>query len=70
MNRNKRDHAVRVFMSKDKARVMLMSLKRGGKPLNWCMPLPPLIGARNRCRPQPYSSEQRHLARSWLVKSH
>ena len=31
MNRNKRDHAVRVFMSKDKARVMLMSLKCGGK---------------------------------------
>lgn len=31
MNRSKRDQAVRVFMSKDKARVMLMSLKCGGK---------------------------------------
>ncbi|KAG6840996.1 hypothetical protein C0991_002776 [Blastosporella zonata] len=31
MNRAKRDQAVRVFMSKDKARVMLMSLKCGGK---------------------------------------
>jgi hypothetical protein len=30
MNRSKRDQAVRVFMSKDKARVMLMSLKCGG----------------------------------------
>ena len=70
MNRNKRDHAVRVFMSKDKARVMLMSLKCGGKLLNCCTPLAPLIGARNRCRPQPYASEQRHLARSRLVKSH
>jgi len=34
MNRNKRDQAVRVFMSKDKARVMLMSLKCGGVGLN------------------------------------
>lgn len=31
MNRDKRDAAVRVFMSKNKARVMLMSLKCGGK---------------------------------------
>jgi hypothetical protein len=31
MNRVKRDQAVRVFMSKDKARVMLMSLKCGGE---------------------------------------
>jgi hypothetical protein len=30
MNRPKRDQAVRVFMSKDKARVMLMSMKCGG----------------------------------------
>ncbi|KAF9465092.1 SNF2 family N-terminal domain-containing protein [Collybia nuda] len=34
MNRAKRDQAVRVFMSKDKARVMLMSLKCGGVGLN------------------------------------
>ncbi|KAF8067663.1 SNF2 family N-terminal domain-containing protein [Lyophyllum atratum] len=34
MNRSKRDQAVRVFMSKDKARVMLMSLKCGGVGLN------------------------------------
>ncbi|KAJ7721949.1 SNF2 superfamily protein [Mycena maculata] len=34
MNRNKRDQAVQVFMSKDKARVMLMSLKCGGVGLN------------------------------------
>ena len=30
MKRNERDNAVRAFMSKDKARVMLMSLKCGG----------------------------------------
>ena len=30
MDRRKRDQAVRVFMSKEKARVMLMSLKCGG----------------------------------------
>jgi len=34
MNSNKRDQAVQVFMSKDKARVMLMSLKCGGVGLN------------------------------------
>ncbi|KAJ2912392.1 hypothetical protein MD484_g8028, partial [Candolleomyces efflorescens] len=34
MNRDKRDQAVRVFMSKDKAKVMLMSLKCGGVGLN------------------------------------
>jgi hypothetical protein len=34
MNRPKRDQAVRVFMSKDKARVMLMSMKCGGM----CLP--------------------------------
>ncbi|GBE87557.1 hypothetical protein SCP_1102340 [Sparassis crispa] len=34
MNRQKRDQAVRVFMSKDKATVMLMSLKCGGVGLN------------------------------------
>ncbi|PPQ65037.1 hypothetical protein CVT24_008185 [Panaeolus cyanescens] len=34
MDRNKRDQAVRVFMSKDKARIMLMSLKCGGVGLN------------------------------------
>lgn len=34
MNRPKRDQAVRVFMSKDKARVMLMSMKCGGVGLN------------------------------------
>ncbi|KAJ2936849.1 hypothetical protein H1R20_g266, partial [Candolleomyces eurysporus] len=34
MNREKRDQAVRVFMSKDKAKVMLMSLKCGGVGLN------------------------------------
>ncbi|KAJ3900622.1 SNF2 family N-terminal domain-containing protein [Lentinula edodes] len=34
MNRNKRDAAVRSFMSKDKARVMLLSLKCGGVGLN------------------------------------
>ncbi|KDQ60258.1 hypothetical protein JAAARDRAFT_205244 [Jaapia argillacea MUCL 33604] len=34
MNRAKRDQAVRVFMSKDKATVMLMSLKCGGVGLN------------------------------------
>ncbi|KAG6855888.1 hypothetical protein H0H87_009686, partial [Tephrocybe sp. NHM501043] len=33
MNRVKRDQAVRVFMAKDKARVMLMSLKCGGKSI-------------------------------------
>ena len=31
MSRFKRDQAVRVFMSRDKARVMLMSLKCGGE---------------------------------------
>lgn len=31
MNRAKRDQAVRAFMSKDQAYVMLMSLKCGGK---------------------------------------
>ena len=30
MSRNKRDQAVKVFMAKEKARVMLMSLKCGG----------------------------------------
>ncbi|KJA26761.1 hypothetical protein HYPSUDRAFT_35906 [Hypholoma sublateritium FD-334 SS-4] len=34
MNRPKRDQAVQVFMSKEKARVMLMSLKCGGVGLN------------------------------------
>ncbi|KAG5653742.1 hypothetical protein H0H81_010999, partial [Sphagnurus paluster] len=34
MNRVKRDQAVRAFMSRDKARVMLMSLKCGGVGLN------------------------------------
>jgi len=34
MNRTKRDQAVRIFMSKDKAKVMLMSLKCGGAGLN------------------------------------
>ncbi|KZT22721.1 hypothetical protein NEOLEDRAFT_625750 [Neolentinus lepideus HHB14362 ss-1] len=34
MNRAKRDQAVRVFMAKDKAKVMLMSLKCGGVGLN------------------------------------
>jgi hypothetical protein len=34
MNRNKREQAVQVFMAKDKARVMLMSLKCGGVGLN------------------------------------
>ncbi|EGO03554.1 hypothetical protein SERLA73DRAFT_69411 [Serpula lacrymans var. lacrymans S7.3] len=34
MNRAKRDQAVRVFMAKDKAQVMLMSLKCGGVGLN------------------------------------
>ncbi|KAJ7275100.1 SNF2 superfamily protein [Mycena rebaudengoi] len=34
MNRNQRDQAVQVFMSKDKARIMLMSLKCGGVGLN------------------------------------
>jgi hypothetical protein len=36
MNRNQRDQAVQVFMSKDKARIMLMSLKCGGM-----VPFPP-----------------------------
>lgn len=31
MNRVKRDQAVRIFMSREKARVMLMSLKCGGR---------------------------------------
>ena len=31
MDRPKRDRAIKVFMSKEKARVMLMSLKCGGK---------------------------------------
>jgi len=30
MNRQKRDQAVRVFMAKDNAQIMLMSLKCGG----------------------------------------
>lgn len=30
MNRNKRDQAVRLFMSREKARIMLMSMKCGG----------------------------------------
>ncbi|KAF9003231.1 SNF2 family N-terminal domain-containing protein [Cyathus striatus] len=34
MNRSKRDNAIRIFMSKDKAKVMLMSLKCGGVGLN------------------------------------
>ncbi|KAI0938712.1 hypothetical protein AcV5_000330 [Taiwanofungus camphoratus] len=34
MNRSKRDQAVRVFMAKDKATIMLMSLKCGGVGLN------------------------------------
>ncbi|KAF6753723.1 SNF2 family N-terminal domain-containing protein [Ephemerocybe angulata] len=34
MNRDKRDIAVRVFMSKEKAKIMLMSLKCGGVGLN------------------------------------
>jgi len=34
MNRQKRDQAVRVFMAKDKASIMLMSLKCGGVCLN------------------------------------
>jgi SNF2 family DNA or RNA helicase len=34
MNRKKRDQAVRIFMAKDKAQVMLMSLKCGGVGLN------------------------------------
>ncbi|ESK90272.1 snf2 superfamily protein [Moniliophthora roreri MCA 2997] len=34
MNRVKRDQAVRVFMSKDKASIMLMSMKCGGVGLN------------------------------------
>lgn len=34
MNRHKRDQAVRAFMAKDKAQVMLMSLKCGGVGLN------------------------------------
>lgn len=34
MNRSQRDTAVRVFMSKDKAKIMLMSLKCGGVGLN------------------------------------
>ncbi|KAJ3821535.1 SNF2 family N-terminal domain-containing protein [Lentinula raphanica] len=34
MNRSKREAAVRMFMAKDKARVMLMSLKCGGVGLN------------------------------------
>lgn len=33
-DRAKRDQAVRVFMAKDKAQVMLMSLKCGGIGLN------------------------------------
>jgi SNF2 family DNA or RNA helicase len=32
MNRVQRDAAVRVFMSRDKAKVMLMSMKCGGLP--------------------------------------
>lgn len=34
MSRAKRDQAVRVFMAKDKAMVMLMSMKCGGVGLN------------------------------------
>ncbi|OSX63442.1 hypothetical protein POSPLADRAFT_1045766 [Postia placenta MAD-698-R-SB12] len=34
MNRRKRDQAIRVFMAKDKATIMLMSLKCGGVGLN------------------------------------
>ena len=34
MTRHQRDNAIRVFMSKDKATVMLMSLKCGGVGLN------------------------------------
>ena len=34
MNRTTRDRAVRTFMSKEKATVMLMSLKCGGVGLN------------------------------------
>ena len=34
MSRNERDRVVRIFMSKDKATVMLMSLKCGGVGLN------------------------------------
>ena len=30
MNREKRDHTIRVFMAKDNAQIMLMSLKCGG----------------------------------------
>lgn len=30
MNREKRDQTIRVFMSKDNAQIMLMSLKCGG----------------------------------------
>lgn len=40
MNRDKRDQAVRVFMSKDQARVMLMSLKCGGTSFPCLLTLP------------------------------
>ena len=33
MNRTKREQAVKVFMSKEKARIMLLSLKCGGRHL-------------------------------------
>jgi SNF2 family DNA or RNA helicase len=34
MNREKRDQTIRVFMSKDNAQIMLMSLKCGGVGLS------------------------------------
>jgi SNF2 family DNA or RNA helicase len=43
MNREKRDVAVRVFMSKEKAKIMLMSLKCGGTSL--CLSLSSKSGA-------------------------
>ena len=45
MTRNKRDQVVHVFISKDKARVMLILLKCGGKSLNFCISFPALNGA-------------------------
>ena len=66
MNRAKRDQAVRVFMSKDKARVMLMSMKCGGTghPLEDEFMM---LRISHRCWTELDTRQQRHLARPWMV---
>lgn len=68
MSRTQRDLAVRVFMSRDKAPVMLMSQKCGGVGELLCRSQRVCLTSRLRSQPRP--CQQRHIPRPWMVRGY